>query len=62
MKRIYLIAYIVWGIAVLLFSYMVPYVILAKVSDVSLYIFWLALTLIHFIVSYLYLKRGVENG
>ncbi len=52
-------AYLVWSLLVLALSYTVPYLILRECRDLSLYAFWLVLTLIHFAVTLIYLKGGV---
>ncbi len=49
-------AYLVWSLLVLTLSYTVPYLALRECRDLSLYAFWLVLTLVHFTVTLIYLR------
>ncbi len=53
-------AYLAWSLLVLTLSYMVPYLVLRECRDLSLYAFWLALTLVHFAVTLIYLRGDVS--
>ncbi len=49
-------AYLLWSLLVLVLSYTVPYTVLRECRDLSLYVFWLVLTLVHFTVTLVYLR------
>ncbi len=48
--------FLVWFLAVMVVNYLVPYLILKEITNLGLYLFWVILTLIHFVVSLNYLK------
>ncbi len=57
--------YTVWSLAVILLAYVLPYTVFAQVTNLSLYLFWAVLAIIHLIVSYTYIKlsnSGVSHG
>ncbi len=54
--------YIAWSLLVLTLAYVVPYTLLAGVKGMELYCFWLALAVIHIIVSYVYVRFGGDDS
>ncbi len=52
-------AYLMWSMLVLALSYTVSYLVLRECRDLSLYAFWLVLTLVHFAVTLIYLRGNV---
>jgi hypothetical protein len=53
--------YVGAGIFVILLMYVIPYAILQKVKDASLFTYWTILSLIWIIVSIIYLYRWVKE-
>ena len=49
--------YLIWGVIVIALSYSVPYFLLRECRTPLLYLFWLALTVLHFAASLIYLRR-----
>ena len=56
------VLYIVWSLAVILMAYVLPYTVFSLVTDLSLYLFWAVLAVIHLIVSYAYIRLSNSGG
>jgi len=52
------ILYLIWSLAVILAAYILPYTLFASVTNLSLYVFWAAVAVIHLLISYAYIRVG----